>query len=93
MNRVTLAEHPTRNASGGSAFPQLREIRLDGKRIGYTGDPPFHRISFIDHWAGEEKWVEEEAVRLVEAEFGVKPDRVTNVPEPVDGENLDGDEE
>lgn len=93
MERVTLTEHPSRNSEGGPLFPDLRAIRLDGKVVGYTGDPPYHRVSFIDHWAGMDPWVVNAVKILVETEFKVKPDRISNVPEPIDGEYLDGDED
>ena len=57
---ITITDHPAvaRNPVDGNKpltdngkhvplFPDLRAIRLDGKVIGYTGDPPKRAISFI----------------------------------------------
>ena len=92
-NRVTLDEHPSRNESGGPLFPELRSIKLDGKTIGYTGNPPYHRVSIIDHWAGTEDWIMTQVKILVEAEFKIKPDMISVVPEPPDmpTDDTDGD--
>lgn len=92
--RVRLAPHPAKNKDGGPLFPMLRSIIADGYGlVGYTGDPPYHRIQFINWQAAQETWLVSAATQLVEAEFGLKPDMITTVAEPIGSETQDEDDE
>jgi hypothetical protein len=82
--RVKLAPHPARDSEGKPLFPELRSIIADGYGlVGYTGDPPWHRVQFINWYAAQEPWLVTAVKLLVDKEFGVLPDRVDSVPEPV----------
>ena len=62
----------------------LRSIIADGYGlVGYTGDPPYHRVQFINWFAAQEPWIVTAVKVLVETEFGIKPDQISSVPEPV----------
>lgn len=90
--RVRLEAHPAKNKDGGPLFPQLRSIIADGYGlVGYTGDPPYHRIQFINWYASQEKWIIDAVNRLVQDEFGVRPDVIASVPEPVTDTEEDED--
>ena len=90
--RVKLAPHPAKNSEGEPLFPQLRSIIADGYGlVGYTGDPPYHRIQFINWFASQDSWIVTEAKLLVQQEFGVIPDRITSVMEPVEETEEDDD--
>lgn len=78
--KVTLGPHPSKGVAGLPLFPMLRSIFIEGVCVGYTGDPPFHRPSFIHHEAGTNPEVVAEAKRLIKEEFGVDVDRVSVVP-------------
>ena len=90
-NHPAQADHPTipgRKAFDDQGnpiplFPDQRGVYLDGVCVGYVGDPPFHRISFIHHEAGTNEWVRTQAKILVEAEFKIKPDVISVVPPPI----------
>lgn len=91
--RVRLAPHPAKNKDGGPLLPMLRSIIADGYGlVGYTGDPPYHRIQFINWQAAQEPWIVSAATQLVEAEFGLKPDMITTVAEPIANDNEDEDD-
>lgn len=91
--RVRLEPHPSRDPEGNPLFPQLRSIVADGYGIiGYTGDPPWHRVQFINWYAAQEPWIMTAVKVLVEAEFGVKPDKITSVAEPITKDNEDEEE-
>lgn len=100
--QVELRPHPSKDANGEPVFPALRSIWAEGPEgmmcCGYTGDPPHHRLTFIIHGFGEDDEVVAKATELVRAEFGIDPDRVTNVPPPeepdvTEYEYLDDDED
>lgn len=91
--RVRLAPHPAKNKQGGPLFPMLRSIIADGYGlVGYTGDPPYHRIQFINWQASQEPWIVSAVTELVTAEFGVSPDMITSVAEPIEINSEEDDE-
>lgn len=105
-SELELRPHPSKHPeTGAPLFPQLRSIWAPGYGtaskdnpyghglVGYTGDPPYHRITFINHWAGKNIGFVTAARILVEQEFGISPDKWTNVPEPVEIEALDGEDD
>lgn len=63
-------------------FPDERSLFYNDQLVGYVGSPPGHAIMFINHWAGADPAIVEEAKRLVAAEFGSEASRVNNVPQP-----------
>lgn len=90
--RVKLAPHPAKDGDGNPLFPHLRSIIADGYGlVGYTGDPPYHRIQFINWFAAQDAWIVTETKLMVEQEFGVVPDRVTSVMEPMEASEEDDD--
>lgn len=84
---ISLRPHPSKDEYGNPLFPQLRSIWVDGLQVGYTGDPPWHRVSFIIHGFGANEEVVSKVRELVKAEFGLEPDRVINVPEFIEPES------
>ena len=81
--RVRLEPHPSQDRDGNPIFPNLRSIIADGYGlIGYTGDPPYHRVQFINWYASQEPWIVTGVKVLVETELGVAPDQITTVAEP-----------
>ena len=92
--KVWLAPHPAKNKDGGPLFPELRSIIADGYGlVGYTGDPPRRPIQLINFYAAPEKWVIDQACELVKQEFGAEPSEVTSVPEPIQTEAPDEDDD
>ena len=91
--RVRLAPHPAKNKDGGPLFPELRSIIADGYGLGgYTGDPPYHRVQFINWQASQETWIVAAVKALVEAEFGLQPDMIITVAEPIATDKEDEDD-
>lgn len=91
--RVRLAPHPAKNKDGGPLFPELRSIIADGYGlVGYTGDPPYHRVQFINWQASQEPWIVTAVKALVEAEFGLQPDMIITVAEPIATDKEDEDD-
>ena len=91
--RVRLAPHPAKNKDGGPLFPELRSIIDDGYGlVGYTGDPPYHRVQFINWQASQETWIVAAVKALVEAEFGLQPDMIITVAEPIATDKEDEDD-
>jgi hypothetical protein len=91
--RVKLAPHPAKNKHGDPLFPELRSIIADGYGlVGYTGDPPWHRVQFINWYASQEPWILTAVKSLVEAEFRVVPDSIDSVPEPIESATDEDDE-
>lgn len=83
--KVYLAPHPSKDNDGNPLFPQLRSIMAEGYGlVGYTGDPPLHSVQFINWYASQEPWIVTAVKVLVETEFGVRPDKITSVTEPID---------
>lgn len=92
--RVRLAPHPAKDKHGDPLFPQLRSIIADGYGlVGYTGDPPWHRVQFINWYASQEPWILTAVKVLVETEFGVRPDSIDSVPEPLTTPEPEEDDE
>lgn len=91
--RVRLEPHPAKNKDGEPLFPELRSIIADGYGlVGYTGDPPYHRVQFINWQASQEPWIVAAVKALVEAEFGLQPDMITTVAEPIATDKEDEDD-
>lgn len=91
--RVRLAPHPAKDKDGGPLFPELRSIIADGYGlVGYTGDPPHHRVQFINWQAAQEPWIVIAVRVLVASEFGKSPDVITSVAEPIENSDEEDDE-